>query len=311
MPQDWVGLWAQGADNSAYLSWVYDSSCTSQYVGAAKASGSCQYPLPANLTAGTYELRLFANGTWTRLAVSNTFTVTASTPNPTTLSASPTSATAGGTVTATFSNVANPMPQDWIGLWAQGADNSAYLSWVYDNSCTSQYVRRRKGLRLLRIHPAHQSIGRDLRTPPFRQRYLDAPGREQYLFGVLIARTGKPKLHERRGPPRRSWCFWYPLGVALMQRCMARAGPSLTYHHLVAQNCSFMLYAGGYSCRCNGQRSYAWHHAIWTTTREDRGVNACVPGGVSVGNPYPKQFENLADGACFDSNGTITATYSD
>jgi hypothetical protein len=57
-------------------------SC-STVAGTARASGSCSYALPAKLAARNYELRLFANDGFTRLAASNTFTVsTSSTDTP-------------------------------------------------------------------------------------------------------------------------------------------------------------------------------------------------------------------------------------
>ena len=52
------------------------SSCT-KTAGGAAASGSCAFVIPSTIAAGTYELRLFANGQYSLLATSNTFTVTA------------------------------------------------------------------------------------------------------------------------------------------------------------------------------------------------------------------------------------------
>jgi hypothetical protein len=52
-------------------------SC-SQAPGAAAASGSCSFTVPA-LPAGPYEMRLFANDLLLRLAVSNTFSVSSRT----------------------------------------------------------------------------------------------------------------------------------------------------------------------------------------------------------------------------------------
>src|SRR5262249_21074399 len=43
-----------------------------------QASGSCSYWLPRKISLGGYELRLFANGGFTRLATSNMLTVTTS-----------------------------------------------------------------------------------------------------------------------------------------------------------------------------------------------------------------------------------------
>src|SRR2546428_7704724 len=82
---------------------------------------------------GTYELRLFAANGFTRLATSGTFTVTAS--SSVTLSATPTSVPAGGSVTATWSGIAAPTPTDSIGLYAVGAAAGAYLAWMY-GSCS-------------------------------------------------------------------------------------------------------------------------------------------------------------------------------
>ena len=53
---------------------IYDSSCGKRAKGAARASGSCSFTMPN--TAGTYELRLFANNGFTLLATSPKITVT-------------------------------------------------------------------------------------------------------------------------------------------------------------------------------------------------------------------------------------------
>jgi hypothetical protein len=123
---DWIGLFASGAANTAYITWIY-VSC-SQTPGSAVAAGSCSFPIPAAVTPGTYELRLFSNNGYTRLATSNALTVTATGP---TLSVSPTTVPAGGSVTVTWSGIASPTATDWIGLFAPGAPNTAYLAWIY------------------------------------------------------------------------------------------------------------------------------------------------------------------------------------
>src|SRR5205807_101626 len=86
-PGDWIALYVPGSANSAYLAWIY-VSC-SQSHGAAPAAGSCPFTIPSALAPGSYELRLYANDTYTRLATSGTFTVTGS--GAATLSVSPTS----------------------------------------------------------------------------------------------------------------------------------------------------------------------------------------------------------------------------
>ena len=106
---DWIGLYAAGAaDTDREYGYI---------LTGGTASGSAGYQLPSTLAAGTYELRLFANYSWTRLAVSNSFTVP-------TLSASPLSMGPGGIETATWSGISNPQAGDWIGLYAAGAPDS-------------------------------------------------------------------------------------------------------------------------------------------------------------------------------------------
>jgi hypothetical protein len=135
---DWIGLYHPGdADTSnghTSQPWIYDSSCTQTAGSAAKASGSCTYQIPAT-ASGTYEFRLFSNDTWTKLATSGQITVSGST-----LTETPMSATAGGSVTASWSGVANPSTTDWIGLYHPGDANTSNgrtgQPWVYDSSCT-------------------------------------------------------------------------------------------------------------------------------------------------------------------------------
>jgi len=116
---DWIGLYFPGAPNTSYLAWRTTTGT---------ASGSVPFTIPASLAPGTYELRLFANNGYTRLAVSNSFTVVAGCSGGN-LSASPASIAAGGSVTATWSSVCTPTSGDWIGLFLPGAPNTSYLAW--------------------------------------------------------------------------------------------------------------------------------------------------------------------------------------
>jgi hypothetical protein len=74
---DWFEPFASGASDSSHNpnspTWRYTSSCTQSYGSNALSSGSCSYTMPT--TTGTYEFRLFANDSLTRLAVSPTITV--------------------------------------------------------------------------------------------------------------------------------------------------------------------------------------------------------------------------------------------
>ena len=162
---------------------------TYQVVSAAKlgsvalnaATGSFTYTPNAN-SSGADTFTFKANdGKADSNVASFTVTVNTSTPNLPTLNVSPTSATKGRTVTATFSGVANPMPEDWIGLSAQGTADRLVISWIYDSSC-GNVPGTATGRRFMPVPPARQPHGRNLPAPPFFKRDLDAAGREQQLY---------------------------------------------------------------------------------------------------------------------------------
>ncbi len=136
---DWIGLYAQSAADAAYLDWVY-VSCT-KAPSTARGNGSCAIVLPSNLTAGAYELRLFSNGGFTRLA-GIALSVGAAGPS---LSVSPTSSPPGGTVTATCSRIVSPTAGDWIGLYAQGAADTAFVDWMYVSCSKTAGASRASG----------------------------------------------------------------------------------------------------------------------------------------------------------------------
>jgi phosphodiesterase/alkaline phosphatase D-like protein len=71
--KDWIGLYAAGAANGSYVAWDY-VNCT-RISSVAVASGSCPIGVPGPLPNGVYELRVFANDGFTRLATSNPFNV--------------------------------------------------------------------------------------------------------------------------------------------------------------------------------------------------------------------------------------------
>jgi len=136
---DWIGLYVSGAAPTAYIDWIY-VSC-SKTPTTARTAGSCPLVLPASLASGSYELRLFANNGYTRLATSAAFTVTAP-PTGVSLSVAPASVAAGGTVTANWSGIAAPRPRDWIGLYVPGSAPTAYIEWIYV-SCSKAPVAAR------------------------------------------------------------------------------------------------------------------------------------------------------------------------
>jgi hypothetical protein len=62
----WLGLYRTGSADGQYLSYWFTNGVS---------SGRLSVTLPANLSAGAYELRMFPSGSYTRLATSNVFTV--------------------------------------------------------------------------------------------------------------------------------------------------------------------------------------------------------------------------------------------
>ena len=63
----------------------------------------------------------------------------------TTLSASPTTVAPGGTITATWSGIANPTATDWIGLYTPGAANTAFIDWIYVSCSQTAGAARASG----------------------------------------------------------------------------------------------------------------------------------------------------------------------
>ncbi len=140
---DWVGVFLQGAGNGSYVRWFYTSTC-GQSTGAAKAAGSCALAMPTS--PGTYELRLFRNNGSTVLVTSGPVVVGGSSQSPpsppssssVTLTATPSTVSKGGYVTVTWSGVATPSPTDWVGLYRQGAADTASSAWLYTSTCSSK-----------------------------------------------------------------------------------------------------------------------------------------------------------------------------
>jgi hypothetical protein len=71
---DWIGLYAAGAGDGAYLAWLYVSCAHTP--GAAQAGGSCPLQIPGSVPPGAYELLMSCACSHTRLATSGTFNVT-------------------------------------------------------------------------------------------------------------------------------------------------------------------------------------------------------------------------------------------
>ena len=130
---DWIGVYHPGDPNNTPLGYFYDNSCTTTPGTTALASGLCTFTVPGlpNI-AGTYELRLFSNDSFTLLATSNLVTVN----QGATLTVNPLSLQGGDPVTVSWSGVSAPSSHDWVGVYLPGDPNILGIGRFYDNSCT-------------------------------------------------------------------------------------------------------------------------------------------------------------------------------
>jgi hypothetical protein len=112
---DWLALAPTEAADSSYLQWTY--------VGAGLTTRTWTVTMPT--AAGTYEFRLFSNGT--RAATSSTVTVTGAPPS---LSVSAQQVTGGGSVTVTLTN-GRGGSYDWLTIAPATASDTSYLQWTY------------------------------------------------------------------------------------------------------------------------------------------------------------------------------------
>lgn len=124
---DWIGLYAPGSANIAFIEWIYVSCSKSP--GSARAAGTCSLPLSASLPSGSYELRLLANNGFNTLAVSSVFKLGSST--QVALTTSPADVVPGATLTATWTNIPGASARDWLGLYQPNSSDTAFIDWFY------------------------------------------------------------------------------------------------------------------------------------------------------------------------------------
>src|SRR5262245_39145604 len=123
---DWVGLFRQGAVDSGYVDWRYLNG-TMSAPGTGLTSANFSFPIPT--TPGTYEFRLFANDSFTRLATSPLVTVTPP-PAPTL----PAGNIVQGVLTIQVTASNGPRNRtDWVGLFRPAAADTGFVDWQYLN----------------------------------------------------------------------------------------------------------------------------------------------------------------------------------
>jgi hypothetical protein len=126
--KDWFSLNPVGAADANWLASTY---------GSGQADGSIPLTLPANLPPGDYNVRMYSNDTFKRLAISNTITVTASGP---TVAATPVAPAPGGTLTVNWRNIAAPTSADWVGVYSAGATDAVYVTRIFTSGRATDHM---------------------------------------------------------------------------------------------------------------------------------------------------------------------------
>lgn len=136
---DWIGFYsANQTDQTKYLSWFYDSSCTASAGSAVKTSGSCSFSVPSNLTAGSYQFRIFSKNSYSLLASSQSLSMSTGQSAATASLSVSSAAYVGNSTPVSWSGVNGPTVADWIGLYpATETDSKKYVNWIYTSSCNN------------------------------------------------------------------------------------------------------------------------------------------------------------------------------
>jgi hypothetical protein len=133
MPGDWIGLYDASGALSSNREWQYlNRSHDKPAAGSSNASVS--FTMPS--TPGSYNLRLFANSSYTLVATSAPVTVTSAGP-ASTIAIGARRVSAGATIAATIANGPGT-PGDWIGLFDTSSGVTDYLQWKYLNGSFSK-----------------------------------------------------------------------------------------------------------------------------------------------------------------------------
>ncbi len=127
---DWVGIYVPGTNDFAYLDWAYTN-------GGSVGTGSVTLDDPSIVAGGMYEARLYANDGYTLLAKSAPFVVN---PMGTVVAVTSAPAIRGQSITTKWSGIATPTTWDWVGIYAVGSNDYAYLDWTYTNGGSSGTV---------------------------------------------------------------------------------------------------------------------------------------------------------------------------
>jgi hypothetical protein len=116
--RDWIGLYRRGATNeTAFLKWTYTNG---------RSRGARRFTLPENLLPGRYELRLFSNNSYRRLARTPIRVAGRMTNTSVAMLAQ-----ADDMITVGWTGIESPTDTDWVGLYRVGESDQAFSRWEY------------------------------------------------------------------------------------------------------------------------------------------------------------------------------------
>lgn len=123
---DWIGLFKAGDPDSVYGWWKYTNGAS---------SGTFTAPAPA--AGGQYEFRYLQQNGYTDVARSGAIAVNAAAAATYTLTATPSTANPGGTLSVNWTAPAGSNAKDWVALFKVGAPANTFGAWKYTGGATS------------------------------------------------------------------------------------------------------------------------------------------------------------------------------
>lgn len=162
--RDWIGLFSSGAADTDYISY--------HYLPARTGSGEVSIPLPT--TPGQYEVRMFINNTFTRVAQLSSFSViTDPSRSEYELTLEQTEDLADRVFSVRWEiPEGEGLARDWIGLYREGAADRSYQAYQYTNGAAT-------GVAEFRISTPGRYVFRYLKNNQF-DRVTESP-----VFTVL------------------------------------------------------------------------------------------------------------------------------
>ena len=128
-PRDWVGLYTSAAADTAFVDWSYLNGAKTPPL-AGTSTATVQFAAP--VTTGSYEMRLFADNRYMKLATSQPITVAPLQGSWPELTVVTPAVPRGGMIQVTLTNGPGGA-RDWIGVYQPAANDYGFSEWAYLN----------------------------------------------------------------------------------------------------------------------------------------------------------------------------------